>query len=64
VNDAFEPIPVDRHCARQYLELGVEFDVWLRATTAEAMALQRPLPDGRLKIVAIGARQDGAGYDS
>jgi hypothetical protein len=31
----------------------------LRAPVAVAMALQRPLADGGLKIVAKGARQDG-----
>jgi putative SOS response-associated peptidase YedK len=35
-----------------------EVDIWLRAPTSEAMVLQRPLVDGRLRIVAKGARQD------
>jgi putative SOS response-associated peptidase YedK len=36
-----------------------EFDIWLRAPAREAMAFQRPLPDGMLTIFAKGAREDG-----
>ena len=33
---------------------------WLTAPAAEALQLQRPLPDGMLQIVAEGAREDAA----
>ena len=36
-----------------------EVDTWMTAPAAEALKLQRPLPDGMLRIVAHGAKEDG-----
>jgi putative SOS response-associated peptidase YedK len=38
-----------------------EVDQWLEADTMDALALQRPLPDDALRIVASGEKEDGVG---
>ena len=38
-----------------------EVETWMAATADEALKLQRPLPDGALRIVARGVKEDPAG---
>ena len=40
------------------LTTGDEFDTWLAAPLEEALRLQRPFPNGSLKIVARGEKED------
>jgi putative SOS response-associated peptidase YedK len=42
------------------LTTAAEVDLWLEADTAETLALQRPLPDDALRIVARGEKEDGS----
>ena len=35
-----------------------EMDIWMTAPAADALKLQRPLPDGTLRVVATGAKID------
>jgi putative SOS response-associated peptidase YedK len=39
-----------------------EVETWMNATADEALKLQRPLPDGSLRIVARGVKEDPAGH--
>lgn len=43
------------------LRTGAEIDLWMTAPAAEALQLQRPLPDDTLVIVAKGERSDAGG---
>jgi putative SOS response-associated peptidase YedK len=35
-----------------------EVETWLTSPSKDALALQRPLPDGTLRIVARGKKED------
>ncbi len=51
--------PVHAKAMPVILTTSDEVEMWLEADTAEALALQRPLPDDALRIVAKGERSDG-----
>jgi putative SOS response-associated peptidase YedK len=53
-----EVAPVHPRAMPVILTAPEDVETWLAAPVAQALALQRPLPDGTLRIVARGARQD------
>ena len=55
-----EVLPIHPKAMPVILRSREEIDAWLTLPTPEAMAMQRPLPDGALRIVATGQRSDGA----
>jgi putative SOS response-associated peptidase YedK len=52
--------PVHPKAMPVVLTTPAEVDLWLAAPAAEALQLQRPVPDDVLRIVATGERQDAA----
>jgi putative SOS response-associated peptidase YedK len=52
--------PVHAKAMPVLLTTSEEWDIWLRATWAEAAELQRPLPADMLRVVATGEKSDGA----
>jgi putative SOS response-associated peptidase YedK len=51
--------PIHAKAMPVILTKGEEIETWLSAPAAEALKLQRPLPDDALGIVARGRREDG-----
>lgn len=54
-NDVVRPVHAK---AMPVMLTGPDCDTWLEGDTATALALQRPFPAGRLKVVATGERKD------
>jgi len=45
------------------LSTSEQVEIWLTAPPDEALKLQRPLPDGSLRIVARGVKEDAQSTD-
>lgn len=54
-----EVAPVHQKAMPVILRSDAEWKTWLMGSVPEALALQKPLPDGTLTVRATGSRQDG-----
>jgi len=54
-----EVAPIHAKAMPVILRTPEEIDVWLTAPPPDALALQKPLPDGSLRVVARGSKEDG-----
>jgi putative SOS response-associated peptidase YedK len=52
--------PIHAKVMPAILTTPTEIEQWMTAPAADALKLQRPLPDAMLRVVARGQRQDGA----
>ena len=53
-----EVAEIHREAMPVILTSRAEIDIWMTASAEEALKLQRPLPDGSLRIVARGEKED------
>ena len=56
--------PVHPKAMPVILTTEAEREAWMTAAAEEALKLQRPLPDGMLKIVATGEKEDADTQDA
>jgi hypothetical protein len=53
-------MPRDAFAMPVILTMAAEIEQWMTTPADEAIKLQRPVPDGTLKIVATGEKEDQA----
>jgi putative SOS response-associated peptidase YedK len=66
VNDLYAFLTTDPNAEAMPVILTTpeEVETWMTAAPNEALKLQRPLPDGSLRIVARGVKEDPTGPET